>query len=453
MTPSHPLAADSLSAVQRELADALERPSGLDDHDRVDALRALEELVCTATAAQAALAAELDASQRALQADAGTRAAEQGRGVASIVAFARRESRHRGERHLGLATIVRTELPHTWAAWSTGHVTEWTATVIARETACLPLEHRLAVDETVAADADHLATLGQRELVGLLRAEAERLDPASVVARRRRAESERSVTLRPAPDTMTWLTALLPVKEGVAVLATLTRASDSARASGDPRSKGQVMADTLVSSVLGRQPETGAATDPTTGGRTPAVPVSLGLVMSDSALLGTSDEPAHLDGYGPVPAELAREIVCDALTRDEQVWVRRLWTSPSTGELVSMDSRQRVFPATLGRFVRLRDRVCRTPWCDAPIRHTDHPEEHSRGGPTSARNSQGLCEACNYAKQAHGWRARPAPDGTGSHVIETTLPTGHSYRSRAPAIATVRQAAIPPLRIDYVLAS
>ncbi len=301
---------------------------------------------------------------------------------------------------------MRTELPHTWAAWSTGHVTEWTATVIARETACLPLEHRLTVDETVAADADHLATLGQRELVGRLRAEAERLDPASVVARRRRAESERSVTLRPAPDTMTWLTALLPVKEGVAVLATLTRASDSARASGDPRSKGQVMADTLVSSVLGRQP----ATD----GRTPAVPVSLGLVMSDAALLGTSDEPAHLDGYGPVPAELAREIVCDALTRDEQVWVRRLWTSPTTGELVSMDSHQRIFPTALGRFVRLRDRVCRTPWCDAPIRHTDHPEEHARGGPTSARNSQGLCEACNYAKQAHGWRARPAPDDPGA---------------------------------------
>lgn len=244
---------------------------------------------------------------------------------------------------------------------------------------------------------------------------------------------------------MTWLTALLPVKDGVAVLATLTRASDSARASGDPRSKGQLMADTLVASVLGGRPDTGTGS--------PTLAVQLGLVMSDAALLGTTDGPAHLDGYGPVPAELAREIVCDALTRDEQVWVRRLWTSPSTGELISMDSRRRLFPTALGRFVRLRDRVCRTPWCDAPIRHTDHPEEHSRGGPTSARNSQGLCEACNYAKQAHGWRARPAPDDTGSHVIETTLPTGHSYLSRAPAIATLARTAAPPLRIDYVLAT
>ena len=440
------LAPDALSSVQRGLAEALKDSSGLADAERVDAMRALEELVCSATAAQAALAAELDASQRAEQAAAGTRAAEQGRGVASIVAFARREARHRGERHLGLATIVRTELPHTWAAWSGGHIPEWTATVIARETACLPLEHRLSVDEVVAADADRLAGLGQRELIGMLRSEAERLDPAAVVARRRRAESERSVTLRPAPDTMTWLTALLPVKDGVAVLAALTRASDRARASGDPRSKGQVMADSLVSAVLG-QPDSSSATPSTTL----AGPVSLGLVMSDAALLGTSDEPAHLDGFGPIPAELAREIVCDALTRDEQVWVRRLYTSPTTGELVTMDSRQRVFPATLGRFVRLRDRVCRTPWCDAPIRHVDHPEDHARGGPTSGRNAQGLCEACNHAKQAHGWRARPAPDDTGGHVIETTLPTGHSYRSRAPAIATVRQTSTPQLRIDYVL--
>ncbi len=261
------------------------------------------------------------------------------------------------------------ELPHTWAAWSAGHITEWTATVIARETACLPLEHRLTVDHVIASDAERLSLLGQRELIGLLRTEAERLDPAAVVARRRRAESERCVTLRPAPDTMTWLTALLPVKDGVAVLAALTRVSDSARSAGDSRSKGQVMADSLVASVLG-QP----STTPTT---TAAVPVRLGLVMSDSALLGTSDEPAHLDDYGPIPAELAREIVAGALTDDEQVWVRRLYTSPTTGELVTMDSHQRLFPATLSRFVRLRDRACRTPWCDAPIRHTDHPEDHA----------------------------------------------------------------------------
>ena len=50
---------------------------------------------------------------------------------------------------------------------------------------------------------------------------AARLDAASVAKRRRRAESERRVTVRPAPDVMTYVTALLPVAQGVAVYAAL----------------------------------------------------------------------------------------------------------------------------------------------------------------------------------------------------------------------------------------
>ena len=49
---------------------------------------------------------------------------------------------------------------------------------------------------------------------------------------------------------MTWLSALLPVKDGVAVKVALTRAADSARAAGDARSQGQLQADILVDSVL-----------------------------------------------------------------------------------------------------------------------------------------------------------------------------------------------------------
>ena len=40
-----------------------------------------------------------------------------------------------------------------------------------------------------------------------------------------------------------------------------------------------------------------------------AVPVEVHLVMTDQAMFSTGegrDEPAHLDGYGPIPAELAR---------------------------------------------------------------------------------------------------------------------------------------------------
>ncbi|MEO5852339.1 MAG: DUF222 domain-containing protein, partial [Nocardioides sp.] len=288
-----------------------------------------------------------------------------------------------------------------------------------------------------AGDSDRLMGMGEGQLVAECRREAYRIDPVSFVSRRRHAETERHVRLRPAPDTMTWLTALLPVKDGVAAYAALSRASDTARSLGDPRTRGQVMADTLVSSVLG----TGVTRHGGPG-------VAVHVVMTDQVLFGSSDEPAHVDGYGPVPAELARELVAGACSRNESVWLRRLYTEPVAGELVAMEARTRLFPAGLARFIRLRDRTCRTPWCDAPIRHTDHAWEHSAGGPTRAANGQGLCEACNHAKQAPGWRARPTP-ATGGHDLETTTPTGHTYRSGRASLATVRAI---PLRVDYVLA-
>ena len=226
--------------------------------------------------------------------------------MAAKVALARRESHHRGQRHLSLATIANSELPHTWAAWRRGRITEWTATLIARETACLSREDRATVDAHVAGDASRLEEMGLREVVSTCQREAARLDAASVVARRRRAERERHVSLRPAPDAMTWLTALLPVADGVAAHAALLRAADSARATGDARTKGQVMADTLVSAVLGNARARDRAVtrwDPAHSEEPASAPVGLdlNLVMSDRSLFGVSEEPAHLDGYGPIP--------------------------------------------------------------------------------------------------------------------------------------------------------
>ena len=143
------LSASGIEAWAEVLSRGLEAPSGLEDDERVDALAALERLGCVVTAAQAHLARELDDSQRAVQAAAGVAPARQGAGVAQQVALARRESPHRGRQHLGLATVVARELPHTWAAWRTGRITEWKATIVARETACLSLADRLTVDEVV----------------------------------------------------------------------------------------------------------------------------------------------------------------------------------------------------------------------------------------------------------------------------------------------------------------
>jgi hypothetical protein len=131
------------------------------------------------------------------------------------------------------------------------------------------------------------------------------------------------------------------------------------------------------------------------------------------------------------------------------LWLRRLYTHPGTGELIGMDSRARIFPAGARRFIEARDHTCRTPYCDAPIRHLDHIIPHHAGGPTTVANGAGLCEACNHTKETPGWSARPIPgpephpdvaSKPGSaqrpghrHRVELSTPTGHTYRSTAPA--------------------
>jgi hypothetical protein len=102
-----------------------------------------------------------------------------------------------------------------------------------------------------------------------------------------------------------------------------------------------------------------------------------------------------------------------------------------------MESQARHFPQGLKRFLRLRDLSCRTPWCDAPVRHGDHVVADHAGGATSAANGQAVCEACNYTKELAGWSAREGPGSRlGDHVVEVITPTGHVYRSRAPALHT-----------------
>ena len=96
-----------------------------------------------------------------------------------------------------------------------------------------------------------------------------------------------------------------------------------------------------------------------------------------------------------------------------------------------MESRARLFPAGLARFIELRDDTCRTPYCNAPIRHHDHITPAARGGPTTADNGQGLCEACNYAKEAPGWHTTTTVEN-GCHTTELTTPTGATHCSQAP---------------------
>ncbi|WP_328529486.1 DUF222 domain-containing protein [Nocardioides sp. NBC_00368] len=390
-------------------------PPGAPERELVDWISRLEAVKCRAEAVQAEASVRLEEAARARQTKAGVPARKLGEGVASQVALARRVSPARGAKLLGLAKILLTEMPHTLALMKAGLFSQWQATILARETACLSLDDRRVIDHELCATGSNgkpakAMSMGLRQLENAAKKLAITLDQASVVARAANAEKDRRVSVRPAPDTMTWLGALLPVKDGVAVFAALDQAANAARAAGDERSRGQVMADTLVDRVTGR--ETGAK---------PRIEVKI--VMTADSLANTSDQPALVEGYGPVPASWAREALADA-----EVFVRRLFTDPA-GQLVAMESRSRKAPDGLAEFITTRDSgICRTNGCDAPIRNIDHIERHADGGETSAQNLQGLCERCNQAKEALGWQARPGPDGS----ITTITPTGHVYTSPPP---------------------
>ena len=404
----------------------------------VERIAQLERVKSAAAAGQARAAAALDAARRAAEAAAGVPGVRRGRGVAGEVALARRDSPARGGRHLGFAKALVHEMPHTLAALACGALSEWRATLIVRESACLDVEDRAALDAQLCADPAGLHGLGDARVAAAAKAIAYRLDPRAVVDRAARAPQDRTVTIRPAPDTMTYLTALLPVAHGVAAYAALRRAADT---TSDGRSRGQVMADTLIERLTGR-----AAAVPT--------PIAVNLVLSDQTLLGGADDAAEISGYGPIPASVARTLITRAGTdRRSRATLRRLYAHPATGALLTMESRARIFPRALATFIELRDGRCRTPYCDAPIRHHDHAQPWARGGPTTADNGLGLCENCNYTKQAPRWRVTTTTSDHHTHTADYTTPTGATYRSTAPPRApTIINLSALEIRIGIELA-
>ena len=453
--------AHSLRGVPPSTVQPGTAPASTVSSDLIEQLRVLEEMKSAISALQARIAVAFDLAQRAEQAEAGVPAAERGQGVGAQVALARRESPNRGSRLLGLAKALVTEMPRTLAALKSGNLNEWRATLLVKETACLSVEDRCAVDEELAPDTGTFDGKGDKAIIAAAKAAAYRRDPRSVVGRASRAAAERTVSLRPAPDTMTYLTALLPVAQGVAVYAALTRAADSARSSGDTRGRGQLMADTLTARITG-----------TPGGISG---INLDLVMTDRTLFQGDSEPARLKGYGIVPAEWGRELLAlgqaaplgqagvnpasrtgqdsavgqagvnpasraghpsqgppAGLNAEFTVWLRRLYTAPGTGELLATDSKARLFTGGLRRFIETRDDSCRTPYCDAPIRHIDHVVPWRSGGGTSLANGAGLCEACNHTKENAGWSTKVMPGDV--HTLEISTPTGHTYQSKAPPL-------------------
>lgn len=143
------------------------------------------------------------------------------------------------------------------------------------------------------------------------------------------------------------------------------------------------------------------------------------------SLLGRSDEPAVLEGHGPIDIETARELAAGAPS------FIRVLTDPHTGAVLSVGRRRYQVPADLRTALEVRDVTCRFPGCSrrAARCDLDHSTAWAAGGATAADNLAHLCRRHHRLKHTARWRLRQEPGG----VLVWLTPSGREYRDE-PAV-------------------
>ncbi|RTL69644.1 MAG: DUF222 domain-containing protein [Pseudonocardiaceae bacterium] len=315
-------------------------------------------------------------------------------GIVAQLGLALRVSPTRARLQLRLARDLHAGLDRVREAFVAGDLDERKVAAIVAAASHLGQDDRAEVDRRLS-ERD-LPAYGHRRVADLARSIVAAVAPERF--------AERHVSIRALEDGMVRLSAVLPVEQGVACFAALRRVVVEHWVDPDPvtRTRGQLMADTLVERLTGVDA---------------AAPIAVELqvlVPVESLLDPQAPLPAELPGYGPT----------DLL--DRAVWAgwRRLFTEG--GNVVGGDSRRRAFAGVLADLVRTRDRGrCAEVGCDAPIQHLDHVDRWSDGGPTSLGNGRGACAFHNLVREQPGWRIE-SRGGTRT----TTTPTGRRYSLR-----------------------
>ena len=334
------------------------------------------------------------------------------------------------------------DMPEMLTALATAQVTSTVAHNTSRSFAPLSPIQRAEADRLLGGRLPDLDGAGSETWNDAAAAAIAAADPHGQERRHLRAKQERHVTVRRAEHGMATVTAHVPALDGAKIRKRLSIEAERLRAAGDRRGHQAIQADSFVDTLLGQEDA--------------MVPVTLdiGIMITERALLnpGTGDL-AQIEGYGTAPAEVLREELRGPLgaalsqeteETDEAMGpdgpalravIRRLYLHPRVGELVAVESRARAFPAALAKFIRWRDLVCRAPYCNAPIRQTDHIDPHTAGGHTCLDNGQGLCAYCNDKEQQVRSVQRVGDPATDGHVVEWTSRAGTRRTTRPRALA------------------
>jgi hypothetical protein len=305
----------------------------------------------------------------------------------------------RGAAHLlDTAAAVRFGCPRTWAVFMEGRTTWRAVELVWRQAQGLDPEWLAAYDEAAAGAVERtpLPRLKER-----LHRRRERLQAGTAKERRRAAEKDRRVEIEPAADGMAYLTLYGPAPDLLAIDESMTRAAVVAHGfEGEqrciPALRFDVARDLLIDGIAQPSPMGVDVRVVRHRGVQPRVHVTVPVLT----LLGRSDEPATLAGYGPIDLETARDLAAKAPS------FIRILTHPITGVRLAMDRHVYAPPPDLRRWLRVRDETCRAPGCgrSAVLCDIDHVDPWARDGVSNHDNLAHLCRRHHRLKGSGYWR-------------------------------------------------
>ncbi|MFP5334013.1 MAG: DUF222 domain-containing protein [Actinomycetes bacterium] len=308
------------------------------------------------------------------------------------------------QRRMADAEALTNRLPRTLELLASGRLDYARVRAVVSGTAELDDACAGAVDAAVATVAPDLTTSQIAERVAL---EALAVDADAAARRAARARRGRRVGATPLPDGMAQLVAEGPAEDVAVILQGLTRAAAATADADDERGVDARRFDLLAD--WGRSLLVGADTPATSGDWRPVVLVT----MSAAALLGLRDDPAHLQGYGPLPASVARQIAARGR-------LRRLLTDDVTGAAIGLDGHDHPGAEVLAQLSAHRKPPDEDPPDDGP------PDEDPPGGVPPGGPSPAGAPPPTPARD----HAVPAPSTGGGTRCPTAARGGGRYRPR-----------------------
>lgn len=316
-------------------------------------------------------------------------------------------TRRAADSELDFAMQLRRRIPPVWQALVAGDIDLRRAKTITHGTEHLPVDIAQKVIERIVESAPRLTT-------GQLSARIRRLcveaDPAEAKRRYVEALAGRRMVSEPTESGTANLLGLdLPPHRVAAVTRKLTRLAWSLKTTGESRSIDQIRADVFLDLLEGNR----AAASTAAG----VVDIHVDL----ETLTGLVDSPGELAGYGPVIADIARQL---AEQQTNAEW-RYTLTDPASGQPIANGVTRRRPTTSQRRAVETRNPTCVFPGCRMPATQCDldHRIPWSEGGPTDIGHLAPLCRHDHNIRHRAHWVHQRLPNG--DHQWTTRL--GHTY--------------------------